>query len=440
MKNNENGLTLIEIVIGLIVVGLLTLAFLQFFDIEQKRKQAQLQEYKFFTIADGFAEHFSEKGYYPCPARKGLDVTDVNFGVATDCNADGDVAINDLDEALAEGYNVTARSGETMRIRIGTIPYKEIGIGREDIIDVYDNQMTYAVVEELAIDRDRYIAFNELPIADTLKINSQLSTCRVIQSLNDINGDGVVDADDMEEDRDPDTGICRDWNDEPNFSELVFLSHGENGVGAYNVSGVLNRQDCDASIGSESENCDNDATFSTEEYLTHSSATSGSFDDQLVDNLFSWAYIWDIDSSAEDNLYNRGQGNMAVGLRKNQVAEQKLHVAGNLRVEAQLDTDGVNTFIDVDNGGKVQTTQICDQDGDNCFNAEVMGGDIANPNRLQCSDSGHVVKGIVDGKAECRSIVLDTTDDCPNLQYAVGFELDVNAIPPTLRLDCRSVF
>ena len=279
--------------------------------------------------------------------------------------------------------------------------------------------------------------------ANNSMIDVQGAVCARIPDVADSDGDGNVTE--LVDDRDFDTRICRNWNDVPEFSEFTFFSHGENGAGTYNSAGVLIPEACNSAIGSESENCDNDATFSTETFLAHSPTTSGDFDDQLTNSLISWTYIWDNPPTDEKNIFNRARGNMAVGLDANNPAEEKMQIAGNLRAEAQLIGGGV---FDENGGGKVQTVNVCDKDGDispdndpgdaNCFDPAVIGGDLANTDRLHCPDSGHMVAGIVDGKAVCRSILLDTTASCPNLQYVVGFSVDPNT--GTLSLNCRSAF
>lgn len=408
-RNNEDGFTLIELSFAIIIIGLLTTAFLQLYSIQQAKRLKELQDYKIFTISDGLARYISENQHLPCPARRNLSVNAPNFGDET--SAVNGAGATVCDETVgpvvapgtcANGYCVAANPLNGKRIRIGSIPYKAIGVGKEDVIDIYGNQFTYAVVEDQAT-KSKY----------TLYIDGDVSTDRRYINLNDYL--------ETETSRDAVTGIATTGIDLPRPVEMVFYSHGKDGAGAYNASGNANAQACPAT-GIDSENCNNDATFASDLYSVKSAAAVGVADDKLTYDLLSWVYIWDTASLDQKSIYNRDSGNMMVGSGL-QDGDQKLHVLGNLRVEA----GAVDT-------GRAQARQLCDENDANCFEPQVLGGDGVDADgdgldddltskRLQCK-KGFVLKGVQNGLSECISVIGTGTTGCSGLQYINSLSVD----------------
>ncbi len=429
-RETEQGLSLIELAIALIVIGLLTTAFLQLYSIQQAKQKKELQDYKIFTIADGLSSYFSEHGHYACPGRRDKSTTDQNFGdttaVLADLDSDGtadELACNNTavadDDCAADGsYCVALGPDGSTRVRIGSIPYKEIGIGKEDIIDVYGNQFTYAVVEEQASES---LYQQDTPI-------TPCPTCRQI----------VVNDFDVTT-RHPDTDIPTAGNTITKNVEFVFFSHGEDGAGSYTSYGSLNPNLC-ASADIDQENCDEDSIFSTALFANRLDGATGFYDDDFVDDPLSWVYIWDNVPDDAKSIYNRSSGNMGVGLNKSDIALEKVHVVGNLRVEAPV----VAGTPDLNEGGKIQTTQICNESQTDCFYPAVIGGDQPTVTeedgtvveRFDCGD-GQILVGMDNSTPRCRSIVLDSSGSCPALEYATGVTL--NPTTGAISLNCAPV-
>lgn len=423
VRQSENGLTLIELAVALIVVGLLIISFIKLYDVQRGARLQQLQNYKIFTIADGLQRYWSEHGHYPCPARRDLSMTDPNFAassavtvspaspVPVDRDGDGnnDLICNNPDIvtggswqgiSIAAGLFPDPNTLLPSRVRIGTIPYKEVGIGKEDIIDVYGNLFTYAVVETQATE-NLYEEYNP---------SDPLTDYRMIL-LNDVD---LTNCDAV-------TGVCTTATDNPRSIDLVFFSHGENARGAYNasVASITPQIACNGVVtNGDIENCNEDAVFVTSEYAARSAASTGVTDDTLSSDLAAWTYIWDIALTEPDSIYNRADGNMAVGLRN---GDQKVHILGNLKVESAVGSD-------LNDSGKVQTNDVCGETlgpaTTDCFDPANIAGLDADPDRFQCPD-GFIMHGMGNGDVECRSILFNATAACVNnLEYATGFTFD----------------
>ena len=431
MIKNQKGLTLIELSIVLIVIGFLVSSFIELYQIQLRKKLEEQQEYKVFTIGDAIARYRTQNGHYPCPGRLNFGVSDANFAQITEYVADHDGIPSTPDEMscsdmsaspvvtpdnfdVTEGYGVVAGMSGA-RVRYGAVPYKELGIGKEDVIDAYGNQFTYAVVETQAA--------RTLSTPDECTNTPTPAYCQI--SLLDVDLTAC----------DPATGICQTATDNTRPVDMVFFSHGKNGAGSFTASGVANAQLCNASlVTGDRENCDTDAIFVTEQYTARSSSFVGQpSDDKLTYEALNWVYIWDEITGSPETIYNRATGNMAVGLTKVDTALEKLHVAnGHLRVE---DDGNINT------SGKIQTTQICDEvsGSGNCFEPEVIAGLEANPKRLQCGD-GMVMSGVANSVAQCRSVLLmnnitPSTGVCGPALYVAGISVDPST--GSVTLDCQ---
>lgn len=411
--NKESGMTLIEVSIALIVIGLLTIAFLDLYKIQQQKKMEELQDYKVFTIADGLARFLSEHQHYPCPARRDRAVSDSDYGATTGPDED---SCNNTDVNIGEcknGYCVTVRDGK--RIRIGALPYKAMGIGKEDVIDVYGNQFTYAVVEDQAT-KSSYVLYD----ADLDNPPGTIEDKRKIR---------LRDYEEDESTRNAVTGVTTAGSDITRPVEMVFFSHGEGGAGSYTANGVANGLSCSATSAIDKENCDNDADFVTDLYAVRSSSAVGVADDKLTYNLLKWIYIWDTATNDSKSIYNRDSGNMGIGLED---GDEKLHVVGNLRVDAGGDTT---------NFGKVQTKEICDESQTDCFRPVLLGGkdepDDDDEERIVCPTDFYM-SGIKNGKPVCVSILGTQSANCSGPNQAIN-SLQLNATTGAITVGCANL-
>lgn len=363
----QDGFSLIQLAIVLTVAGVLISGFLQLYKIEEKRRLMAKTDYAIFTVTDSLSKYLSRNGRYPCPARTDRSASDEDYGEETDCT---DMASVDGD-TCGDGYCVATQSGK--RIRIGMLPFKDLDIGREDIIDAYKNRFTYVVTEQQA-------------------------------TASYVEGDGVIQLLDI----DDSTGGAITQNN----LDMLFFSHGENGAGATRSSGVAAANQCDQA-GMDEENCDLDGVFISDERAKSNLAT-GTYDDKLVYNIWSWIYIWDEAGDDINSIYNRDIGNMGIGTEQ---PSEKLHVAaGNLKVEE----------------ADMQTISICNDDGENCFEASDLGGA-----GMGCGNGGMFMIGIAERNSLCTSVLGGATGNCgAGENFVSGFTFSEDGVMETI--SCRN--
>ncbi|AQQ04117.1 hypothetical protein B0E33_11375 [Roseibium algicola] len=202
----ENGFSLIELSIVLIIFGVLaaSLANLYATYLEEKRTRQNLESIS--AAYEAIVEFQRNNGHYPCPARP----SDAQSR-ASDCSS-------------ASPTEIKTVSGTDGRVvRIGTFPLISQDGGARLLpghlgIDGSGNRLSYAVTEVLAQNSETF--------------DANLGAIRVIDQGNNtltINGHFVV------------------------------LSHGDNKAGAYTREGKQ-AWECDTNTA-DGENCDNNATF-----------------------------------------------------------------------------------------------------------------------------------------------------------------------------------
>ncbi len=369
---SQSGLTLIELAIGMVVIGLLLVAYFQYDELKKRERLKNLGNYKAFTIADGLAKFRSQHGRLPCPASTDLPFDDVNFGMPvvnitgtapdlkTDCNTEDVLAADvvapgtcDHGYCVANGVN---SSGDVRRVRIGAVPYKVLGIGLEDVIDIHGNQYKYAVVENQASESSDYTRDPDFTNhAITVRDYEFDPATYVVES-----------------------GVYTGGVDQDRFTDILFFSLGKNGAGGHTKNGLVHPQACPAS-GVELENCNNDAIFVTDKYAFNSAASvTGDFDDSLVYDLSNWVYIWDGMPNDTKSIYTLLGGSMGVGIEQ---STEKVHVLGNLRVDMLGDEAVPDPSL-----GRIQTEIICDQTKNDCFSPEHLGGPQEDSETLHCGD------------------------------------------------------
>jgi len=167
----ENGFTIIEIAIILLVAGSL-LAFLGSALLEfQKKRRIALTEYRLEKIQSAMGSYFSARGKYPCPApvnafpRNGSVAGSPMFGREAGSDVASGAPSTDCRNNTLAGMNGTkrvsgARTGAANAVRVGSVPVRDLDLKDEVIVDGWGNRFTYAVTinQATANGTIRYIA------------------------------------------------------------------------------------------------------------------------------------------------------------------------------------------------------------------------------------------------------------------------------------------
>jgi prepilin-type N-terminal cleavage/methylation domain-containing protein len=244
MKNN-NGFTLVELTVVLIVGGLIMAGAAHAFYLWLVQHKMDVTRERMAVIQTAVTKYVQENGNLPCPAPIDAAYGNDRYGRATDCSTG----------AGAEGTVRYVRAdGRTTRI--GAVPIYALDLPDLYLGDAYGYRFTYAVAETLGREN--------LPLFDP--------------TLGSI--------------------YIKDGNDQdmitPAGSALYTLvSHGMNGRGAYVTDSGVQSSQCQGQ-GRELVNCThNDGTF----VHTQQSRADGSgyFDDFV-------AYATDIEGSTVSNM------------------------------------------------------------------------------------------------------------------------------------------
>ncbi|MFN3827407.1 MAG: type II secretion system protein [Micavibrio sp.] len=237
-NNRQDGFTLIEISIGMLILGILLVPALQLYNINQK-KAARIDTINNIErmVQPALARFVSQNGFYPLPADPSIAIGDADSGqevalasIATACTATvTDVCVTNIGSINADGV------GAADDVFIGDIPYAALGLPYQAILDGYGYKMKYAVTANLA----RGGTFN--------------------------NGWGAIEV--LNDERNttaPATGSAFAIGTPKGHYAIV--SHGQDSRGAFNQSGTRTEACGTAANGLDFENCDNDAVFKNNQF------------------------------------------------------------------------------------------------------------------------------------------------------------------------------
>lgn len=386
----ERGLTLIDLSIALLVLGLLMAPL------------AQIAKNRAATIRDGntrsnsaavqkaLEEYFYNNNSYPCPADPALSAGNADFGKAL-----YDAAL--LPSPPCQGSVVDA-GGDVM---IGAVPFQDLKLPPEMALDGWKNKLTYVVSGEMTRtdkDLDPDDAILIVRGFDTNTVTHPDGEEYLVCSPNII--DFASDAQGGE-------------------AHYILFSSGARGIGAYTANGILT-QACPSGAAEtrESENCDADVTFFAEYCANGQTDGPNFYDDILVYENSIPTKNWANSASDNTQIFSDIQ---LIGINNDQPQTQ-MHVNGNVLLSAADPPDP-------DVAGFTHTEEICDITGNNCFEPELIGGD--DP-RMRCNNTSEstVMSGIGGRSALCNVDIGANfiNGSCPAGQYMNGFDEDGDPI------------
>ena len=200
-------------------------------------------------------------------------------------------------------------------------------------------------------------------------------------------------------------------------AHFIVLSHNNVVEGAYSREGSLVGV-CPA--GNAGENCNrSNSVFLVGEKLA-------AFDDLAVYSTDMGVQLWQISNITPSNIHLRGSTdaeNVIIG------ASLADDVDGAERLEVREGDSGDGVIRAA--GGFI-ASEICDEDGDNCFRPERIGGTIGNPGEgMACEHPTPYLIGIQGGEPLCTN---EVSFACPAGQFFGGItsqgNLICNVVPP----------
>ena len=412
--SKDDGVSLIEAAIGLVVLGLLVMPIIL------AKKQEIIKEVR--TINSGSLSNAREainqfyasgNGAYPCPANVFLGEGDADFGVSSDCTFANVLECSDPDWKLTANGGICKTDNTTEAIIIGALPFATLRMPQEEGLDYWGNKILYAVTHKQT-DIATYSNYG-----GEIRILAADDPIQVQLGLED----GVPDL------------VARKY-------DIFLFSTGLNALGGYTKDGNETAA-CGGTLdGYDHENCDFDNLFMIDRDPDNTTASARSdvsgtsyFDDwvtiQEVPPVSTWFQHEDNTLYPNDYVLTLST-KIGIGTT----------TPGTDDMTVSLDaTDAIRVESNAGVGGRTKSNQICNDA--NCFDPNIITGSSADMtcaggtapgyslNRPVTELSGSSVKctsGTSDGSAPIGNdnpIRLNTgmfNGNCDTGDRAIGFD------------------
>lgn len=144
--NSKRGFTLIELAITLLILSVLLGGYFKYNETSSFEKADEITRLRMDYIEKAILSFYNQNGFIPCPAR--LNDTGATVGASTDCSV-----------AAAFGPDVYDTDSSGDGVRAGAVPYKNLNIPTEYLLDGFGNRFRYTAVRSLAISPRLYNNF-----------------------------------------------------------------------------------------------------------------------------------------------------------------------------------------------------------------------------------------------------------------------------------------
>ncbi len=219
-STKQSGFSLIEMGVVLAIIASTLGSVITLTNQYQARSKYDVTQEKLEAIDTAIQNYVLATTTLPCPADPDLAEGNAEFAKSTDCSA---AAAGGITEVSVDG------SDTKDNIRIGVVPTRTLNLPDDYLLDGWNMRIKYAVITDLAIDKDTFESYSKPAISPLI--------------INDSNGNELVDQT---------TG--KDM-----FTAYIIISHGQDKKGAHVKSGAT-ASTCTAGFG-DTENCDNDEVF-----------------------------------------------------------------------------------------------------------------------------------------------------------------------------------
>lgn len=318
--NKNKGFSLIEIAILMVIVGLFAVPLAQAYHIWVKQKEYGTTEARQIEVLYAINHFVNENGRYPVPASLIAIEGDAAYGA--EGNPDPLECTNAGWEATDGLCRTDTANGP---ILIGAVPFQALRLNASSSIDKWHNRFLYAVSR------------NQTDPA----LYSALDTA------------GAITVRSYSESHVPTIDVTHGTT-----YDVIVVSHGRTGMGAYTVAGV---QPIPCTAGRvESENCNLTSTFILHVHPENSSvrthATSDTprfYDDMTRAQNFVPTDQWYRHNPAVSHATTRAT---RIGINTND-PEVRVDVHGNIRADTAIVSDAV-----------------CGAGGLDCFNPRIIAG------------------------------------------------------------------
>lgn len=381
--SDDAGFTLVEMAIVVLIAGFFFAAGVKMYSNEMEKAQYIETQDNLETSQEVINAFYFQNGRYPCPANPILTPSDPDYG-REDCSCGLGMACTNVGARDADG------DGVADNVMIGVVPFRDLDDNVAETpysvaegFDGYHNMLSYAVTEEMT--STAYNFGNP--------VNPRLGAINV----RDYNNQAVVDPD--------------------SSAHYVIFSHGKTAEGAYkrqgnritpcSVGGLTVPGLNPAGIQIELENCDNNDAIFIKEFQSLGDGDRF-YDDVLHYGINMQSIIWRDSIFApigETHYYNTNSGFIGAGTL---TPNTKLHVAGDIRAETQMESD--LGYCDITEAG-------------DCLDPDFLGG-----SGFTCPP-GLVATGIENNQLVCEDIwtsgINFSSGSCPGAgEFITSFSID----------------
>ncbi len=370
-----SGYTLIELAIVLIALGLMIGIGAGIYNIYQKQKSIKDTQLNIRVVANAIADFKSKNGRYPCAAPLNVPRTNANYGRQI-CDPVTAGAFN-ARGVFGQNRQIPVPTGLTDGVMVGAVPFRQLNLREDDVVDGYGARLLYAVTASQAVAGEYSLQGGAIEIKD--------SSAALKSALNPANS-----------------------------ADLVILSFGPDNAGAVMKNGANSSTPCTDVGVLQSKNC---AFGDQAIYQSGFKSTSGTVD-QMDDTITFFARgeqePWDAGAGTE--IYNKNNSVGQVGIM---VADPgttdvdidstlKADVVGNVRIRNSLYAEKVADFGD-----------------DSTFTeAKVIGGDlVAGTGGLKCADADKYISGITNNQPDCGYAAVTCPKELPVIGITASGDL-----------------
>lgn len=358
----EQGFTLVDVAIALMVIGLLVAPLAHTYNLHKKEIGRENTLLSINDTRGAIDQFYFNNDRYPCPADPTLNTTNANYG---------------LEDCTGTNPNITVAPVGAGNVFIGAVPFQTLNLNTEQTLDAWSNKVNYAVTQAMTVPQPwapgtaGLITIQKL---NTLVANNQCNVPPVPATVTNVH--------------------------------FALYSAGSSRNGAFNAEGQQAVACPAAGSTLDEENCNNDAVFTHPECIAGEVAGANFYDDLfLMDNdtiTNTPTKMWDTGTDPEDVGFGTGS---YLGLN-NPDPQGELDVIGNIRAESDP-TDPTKL-------GQAQASDYCDPTGTDCFQATLITG---NDPSMQCNNNNGMY-GIGSSAAKCSDMLPSmTAQGCPSGQY-----------------------